>query len=185
MVTLEELQDMADFFSKHLFGIRYKGEIDFMDSKFEDDYTGELKKNPFIGSFEHHENSFDTDLESDDCFDLGICRGEDEYTRDCEYVYDYKPNVEDCSIYISKSIKTDRLRVIDTLLHELIHFTLWYQGLDHKDGEYQFEQALKKYGISSNYDRVFDGKTKKWKDTPNLEKLKEYENMYIAYVQNK
>ena len=183
-ITIEELQSMTEFFSKQLLGIRYKGEIEFMSSKFEDDYTGELRKNPFLGSFEHHENSYDIDIDNDDCFDVGICHGENDIVYE-DYPINYKPNTEDCTIYISESIREDKLRLIDTLLHELIHFKLWYQGLDYKDGDYQFEQALKEYGVSSNYDRVFDYKAKRWKEVVNIDKIKTYEQLYQNYIKTK
>jgi SprT-like protein len=39
--------------------------------------------------------------------------------------------------------------VIDVLKHELIHYALFMKGIPHSDGQYEFEQELKRLGVVS------------------------------------
>ena len=175
-ISWSDLEKRAEFFSKHLLGIKYTGEISYTSSTLHDAYTGDEKSNPCLGVFWHHENSWDVDLDKDD---YGV-----PYYSEDEYDVDYKTNIEDCDIEINEKLADDVLHLNDVLLHELIHFTLWYQGLDHKDGAKQFEDTLKEYNVSSNYGAVFNEKLRKWEFNINREQMQKYEDMYQDYIKN-
>ena len=172
MISEKELQSRAEFFSKHLFGIKYRGNIFYVSKTVEDDYTGKEIKNPYLGSFCHNDDPWDLDLDTDD---YGDCSQYDEYLE-------YIPAYANCDIEISDKLANDVLRLNDVLLHELIHFILWYQGLDYMDGQKQFEDTLKKYGITSNYGSVFNTVTKKWEYEIDTNQMQKYEDMYQDYI---
>ena len=71
------------------------------------------------------------------------------------------------------------LRFYDTLIHELIHYECWYKGYEWKDGELDFENELKKYGISSNSANHYSKNAKKWCiGNCNVERLIRYERLW-------
>lgn len=175
-ISEQDLEKRAEFFSKHLFGIKYTGEISFVPSTFHDDYTGDEKNENYLGAFLHHENSWDIDLDDED---YGV-----PHEYEDEINLESKSNIEDCAIEINEKLADDVLRLNDVLLHELIHFVLWYQGLDHMDGAKQFEDTLKKYDISSNYRAKFNKQKRKWEFDVDIEQMKVYEDMYQNYINN-
>ena len=178
MVTKQDLKRRAEFFSKYLFGIKYIGEIGFMPKTVEDDYTYKRMNNPMFGLFEHNEDAWDTDLDTED---YGIYV-EDDYDEEYSDYIDTRTCLENCNIWIISSAKKDVLWLNDILLHELIHFALWYKGLEYKDGQKQFEDTLKKYKVSSNYGNKFDYETNKWKAIINRKQMQIYEDMYQDYI---
>lgn len=89
---------------------------------------------------------------------------------------------EDFFIGINSKIATNREHVLtDTLLHELLHYALWYRGGEYGDKDEDFIQNAKKLGISNNYERDYTRKDKMtgcYYFKNDVEKLKIYEKMY-------
>ena len=70
--------------------------------------------------------------------------------------------------------------LINTIIHELIHYKLWYTGHDSKDTDPEFIEECHRLGICSNFDNEWDPVKKVYKRKYNIEKLTEYEEMYKA-----
>lgn len=152
IVSLEELQDRALYFSKYILGLRFNFDIGYIPEY--DEFGNSIQ---LLGRFIHDKESYITEDDQDEVY---------------------------CEIEINETLSNDVLRLNDTLLHELIHFKLWYMGYDSQDGDKQFEDELKRYHISSNYSNTFDKKTRKWLDKIDKEYMQKYEDMYQEYIKH-
>ena len=79
--------------------------------------------------------------------------------------------------------RASRLLLDSVLIHELLHFYLWYRGLPHEDWTPEFESRLKMLGASGRYNRKFSQSEKKWKYGEfDRTKLQKYEDAFQAYL---
>lgn len=92
---------------------------------------------------------------------------------------------DECTIYINKAKCKTVEQFNGTLIHELLHYVLWWQGYDSDDGEKDFEDGLKKLGLASNYDLQWDENKKCSKRPNDSVKLAEYETAYQEYLKEK
>lgn len=91
---------------------------------------------------------------------------------------------KDCHIEINRCLDSDVLRLNNVLLHELIHFKLWYLGYDYHDNETQFNETLKKYHVSSSSDKKYNKKLGIYEDIINVEYMQKYEEMFQNRTSN-
>ena len=90
----------------------------------------------------------------------------------------------DVCIIINTSNCIDPLIFNMTLIHELTHCALWWQGYDYMDGQKDFENKLKELKLSSNWDITWTGPDKKvLKKEEDKEVMLYYENLYQAHLQ--
>ena len=82
------------------------------------------------------------------------------------------------------SRRYDILKLNNVLLHELIHFKLWYLGYDYHDNETQFNETLKKYHVSSSSDKKYNKKLERYEDIINIEYMQKYEEMFQNRTSN-
>ena len=69
----------------------------------------------------------------------------------------------------------------NAIIHELIHYKLWYLGYPYDDNDKEFIDECHKYGICSNYDKIFDEKKKKYNFDYKLDILETYKQQYQNY----
>lgn len=90
----------------------------------------------------------------------------------------------EASILISKSRCNSVIDFNETLIHELIHCGLWYQGREYEDGQDDFEHMLASCGLYSNWALMHEGADgRPLKGDP--DKLAEYERLYQQSVANR
>lgn len=85
-----------------------------------------------------------------------------------------------CYIMINQSQIESIYRLDNTIIHELIHYYLWYIGYGYGDTEPDFLKKAKELGISNNYEFRYDIRDEYGRGTKNCdyEKLERYEQMY-------
>ena len=148
-ITDNELYDRAMFFAKNILHI----ETDYLtDVVFMSGYDAYGNEIPVLGAFRYNGESYLGDNDEDDCIE--------------------------CWIEINDTLATQPLLLNNALLHELIHYKLWYLGYEYHDKDKQFLDELKKYHITSNFDGEFDKKTKQWQDAIDEEQMQIYETMF-------
>ncbi len=90
-------------------------------------------------------------------------------------------NHPEAYIVIRRCQARDALRLTGTLLHELLHYYCWYIGLDHHDGDRDFEDLCREMGLSSNF-RDWVWKDGKWKSVFDYSHVEEYLRMYVEHL---
>lgn len=93
---------------------------------------------------------------------------------------------DDVLILIAPCLKKDMHVLNAVLIHELIHYKLWYFGYPSTDSTLEFRHEAEKYMVV--WDKYFDKKKKKWYriTTPEqAERFLQYEEMYQRYRENK
>ena len=83
-------------------------------------------------------------------------------------------------IKISQKLTKDIRETTATLLHELLHYYLWYRGYDFHDNDMYFYQKCKSMGLPTNYDIRWTGKG--WEDSYDYSKTDKYIKLFIAYL---
>ena len=80
-------------------------------------------------------------------------------------------------IAVNRTMCKSILDIDAVLIHELCHYSLWWQGLEYHDGEVDFERKLKELGLNSNYRHLYiNGKSIHLLGDEH--RLFEYEEMY-------
>lgn len=130
-------------------------------------------------------------------YDVRYVESEDQYGIEtafygcfcpkCEAYEDFDEGLDGpmCHIEINESLSGNVLELNNTLLHELVHYKLWYLGYDYDDEDRQFKDELKKYHISSNSDHTYSKTRGKYIEIIDKKHLMEYENMYQKYKNQK
>lgn len=88
------------------------------------------------------------------------------------------------TISINDCYRNNPLRLNNILLHELTHYKCWFTGLEHRDGDRDFEKELEKYHIISNYVIHYkkDGKT--YDKDYHLPWMQKYEDSYQEHLKS-
>ena len=90
---------------------------------------------------------------------------------------------EEAEIIINRKRCNDVNKFNSTLIHELTHCALWWQGYEYDDGEYDFEKKLTELGLPSNYSHDYSKKSANPdKKEPTKEVMEKYENMYREHL---
>lgn len=154
----KEATNRAKFFSEYLFGLKAVPPIELLSDKKMEEFMEERAKDNQI--FQRRSCPING------CF---LC---DEVGTSVQ---------DDCNIYINTSVCNTIEQFNSTLIHELTHYALWWQGLEYRDGEKDFERKLKELGLTSNYDSTWvDGK--RVRKVGDLDKINSYEEAYQEFV---
>lgn len=70
--------------------------------------------------------------------------------------------------------------LMSTLLHELLHYYLWFIGHDHHDEDIEFCNECQRLGIPTNYDRTWNGH--KWVHSYDYTLMDPYIEMYFTHI---
>lgn len=108
----------------------------------------------------------------------GIDSWDDRF--DQEEYEDYK----EASILLYESLaESTYINLNNVLIHELLHFYLWYIGYNYGDGSSEFINKARQLGVCRNYDHKWNDEEKKWEQSDiSEEKLQSYEDAYQEYV---
>ena len=158
MIRKREAKQRAKFFAEYLFNFKTIPQIELVSNQGMENILKEWAQDHQV--FERRSSPV-----------LGLCMHADEGTSE----------VDDCTIYINTTLCKTVDQFNSTLIHELLHYILWWQGYDSDDGEQEFESRLKALGLSSNYDVVYEGK-KRSKKPCDVSKLAEYEEAFQESV---
>lgn len=172
--TQTVLEDMARFFLKELF---YN--IPYIPVTYSSDIEGSM------GQFGLKEaDDYDPD--------------EDELMQAYEYRWTYKPlwdelggvdigtdvswmdplNHPTAKIQINRNLKKDLRKLTSVLIHELLHYYLWYIGWEYHDNSKDFLDKCKEMELPTNYtDWVY--KDGRWVDMYDYKKADKYIQMYF------
>lgn len=153
-MTLTEATQRAKFFANYLFGFNIIPPIQLVTDEEMEEYMEARAKDDQI--FKKRSSPINGCF---CCSDLGTSV------------------VDDCFIYINKTMCNTIEQFNSTCIHELLHYVLWWQGLDYEDGCHTFESKLKELGLSSNYDMEWiDGRY--IRKVGDLDKIHAYEAAY-------
>ncbi len=92
---------------------------------------------------------------------------------------------KDGHIVLNESLLKTEDEITQTLIHELLHFSLWWQGYDSNDGSPDFENRLKELGLPSDYDITWDDDGNCMRKLANREKMASYIGAYHEYVRKR
>lgn len=154
----KEATNRAKFFSEYLFGLKAVPPIELLSDKKMEEFMEECAKSSQV--FQKRSCPING------CF---VCEDVGTSVKD------------DCNIYINTTICSTIEQFNSTLIHELTHYALWWQGRDYRDGEKDFESKLKELGLTSNFDSEWiDGK--RVRKVGDLDKLNSYEEAYQEHL---
>ena len=92
---------------------------------------------------------------------------------------------DEATIYINKKRCYSKNKFNSTLIHELAHCALWWQGLEFDDGQPDFERKLQELGLPSNWNHNYVKRNSKivskGKKEASEEVMNKYEEMYQNY----
>ena len=128
MITQKEANERAKFFYKQLFGMNLVYPVVLLSNKEMEEYIAEFSA--------QHQVFMKR---------VGDINGVFFHTDDCGIG---DPN--EATIYVNKNRCKDVNLFNGTLIHELIHCGLWWQGLEYDDGQPDFEKRLREAGLYSN-----------------------------------
>ncbi len=171
MITKKEFEQMTDFFRRTYFdGIPSIPCKLLAKSNFEKG----VDANFIIEQNEDYDESQDELLDSPEYRTrVDIAEGFGfEYGH---YSWEDPLNHPNLYIEVQADLKTDPLKLVGVLLHELTHYWCWYCGYEHADGAKEFEAKLKELGLPSNWEHSsFIKEKKQWVDSFDYTTMQKY-----------
>ncbi len=175
MYTQSFLENLAKFYLKELF---YN--IPYIPVEYSNDIDGSM------GQF---------GLEKADNYDPD----RDELLYAYEYRWEYKPlwnelggvdignecswmdplNHPSAKIQINANLSNDLRKIVAVLIHELLHYYLWYTGYEYHDESRDFLDKCKEMGLPDNYTK-WQYKDGRWIDMFDYSKTDRYIWMYFV-----
>ena len=128
-ITAKEAEDRAKFFYKHLFGMNLIYPVVILDN---DEMDRKLH--------EYQLQNMQMPKRHSDINGIFYRHAEEGVGKPSE-----------ATIYINENRCKDIDKFNGTLIHELIHCGLWWQGLEYDDGQPDFERKLREAGLYSNW----------------------------------
>lgn len=186
-ITDKVLQDMADFYCKTVFDHIPSIRVCFGDQP-------EMTEDATAGAFTL-EKASEYCMDEDELIDAYEYRpevmafeGGQEYiltATGIDQSYQDPLNHPIASIQINPSCKKDLRKLVAVLLHELLHYYLWYIGWDYHDNSKQFLDECKRRGFIDNYTRFTWNRRKGWIDSYDYSLMEKYIEMYFEHKNSK
>ncbi len=181
MTKQEMLQDMADFYLRQPFQ-----NIPFINvsiaENIDDDVNGEFRLEP-ADDYDYDNDELKSAYEYRSRYKT-LFDGFAGMEINNEFSYMDPLNHPALSIRINKRITKDLRLTVSVLLHELLHYYLWYIGHDFHDEDIEFHQTCLNMGLPTNYTgKEWTGTA--WKDTYDYSQMDWYLKMYANYLEEK
>ena len=120
----------------------------------------------------------------EDSKELGVCFSVNN-VRGCFYGEGYGGRCGCVTILIAPGLKRDLPELNAVLIHELLHFKLWYLGYPSEDNTLEFRHEAEKLMVV--WDKRFDKEKRKWLRIETEEQRKrfcEYEQMFQDFIKS-